>query len=166
VYSLFGGKDGLCGALYRAVFQELRARVLALPETADPSADLVRAGVEGFRPLALTRPQLFRLAFEWPARRSATTEADHREAQATFDALMRVVDRAAGGRMPDMQLRRMAYGFHALCQGLASGELAGVPVPGMDMSQLWRDSLTAYVKGFAAADPTKLGPSRRKNEAA
>jgi AcrR family transcriptional regulator len=150
VYSLFGGKDGLCGALYRTVFQELRARVLALPETDDPSADLVRAGIEGFRPLALARPQLFRLAFEWPSRRSATTDADHREAQATFNTLVHIVDRAAGRRMRDAELRRIAYGFHALCQGLASGELAGVPVPDVDMSRLWRDSLTAYVKGIAA----------------
>ena len=148
VYSLFGGKDGLLRALYQAMFQDLRQRVLAVPETRDALGDLVRVGVDGFRAQALARPHLFRLAFEWPRRRSSTTDEDRREAQAAFDALLARVTRvsaAPGGA----EARRFAIGFHALCQGLASGELGGfLAANDQDPLKVWRDTLAAYAKGL------------------
>lgn len=148
VYSLFGGKDGLLRALYQAMFQDLRRRVLAVPETRDAVGDLVRVGIDGFRAQALAHPHLFRLAFEWPGRRSSTTDADRREAQAAFDALLARVKRvsaAPGGA----EARRFAIGFHALCQGLASGELGGILATNdQDPLRIWRDTLAAYARGL------------------
>jgi AcrR family transcriptional regulator len=160
VYSVFGGKDGLRSALYRAMFQDLRQRLLAVPETADPVADLIRAGIDGFRAQALAHPNLFRLAFEWPGRRTQTTKADRGEASATFDLLLHRVARAAGNATPSGEARRLAIGYHALCQGLASGEISGlVATAAPDMRQVWRDALASYVRGFAAA---RSDPARRE----
>ena len=49
VYSLYGSKDGLLIALGRRAFEMLGEGVRALPETDDPEADLVAAGVLVFR---------------------------------------------------------------------------------------------------------------------
>jgi AcrR family transcriptional regulator len=151
VYSLFGSKEGLLRTLYQSMFQDLRRRVLAVPETRDPVADLVAVGVDAFRAQALAHPHLFRLAFEWPGRRATTTKDDRRDASAAFAALLvrvrRVVPRGLGGA----ETRRFAVGFHALCQGLASGELGGVlAIDDRDPLRIWRGSLVAYAKGLRA----------------
>src|SRR5471030_2163532 len=52
VYSLFGSKDGLIVALGVRAFEMLGASIRALPETKDPVADLVEAGVVVFREFA------------------------------------------------------------------------------------------------------------------
>jgi AcrR family transcriptional regulator len=148
VYSLFSSKEGLLRALYQAMFQDLCRRVLAVPQTRDPAADLVRVGIDGFRGLALARPHLFRLAFEWPERRTTTTDEDRREAQAAFEALRARVKRASGG-LGDAEARRSAVGFHALCQGLASGELGGFLVANSrDPLRIWRETLAIYARGL------------------
>lgn len=148
VYSLFGGKDGLLRALYQAMFQDLRRRVLAVPETRDALADLVRVGIDGFRAQALAHPHLFRLAFEWPRRRSSTTDEDRREALAAFEALLARIKRLSG-RLGGAEARRFAAGFHALCQGLASGELGGfLAANDQEPLRVWRDTLAAYARGL------------------
>ena len=147
VYSLFDGKDGLLRALYQAMFQDLRRRMLAVPETGDPLGDLVRVGIDGFRAQALAHPHLFRLAFEWPRRRSSTTDEDRREARAAFEALLARVRRASD--LGGAEARRFAIGFHALCQGLASGELGGfLAANDQHPLRVWRETLAAYVRGL------------------
>lgn len=149
VYSLFGGKDGLLQASYRAMFRDLRRRVLAVPETRDALADLVRVGIDGFRAQALAHPHLFRLGFEWPQRRSSTTDEDRREARAAFEALLARVRRTSGS-LGATEARRFAVGFHALCQGLASGELGGfLAANDQDPLRVWRDTLAAYARGLS-----------------
>src|SRR5262249_44787021 len=64
VYSLFGSKEGLVVALGARAFELLEAGIEALPETADPQADLVEAGVKVFRRFAVDHPSLFELAVQ------------------------------------------------------------------------------------------------------
>jgi len=64
VYSLYGSKDGLLIALGRRAFEMLGAGVRALPETGDPAADLVAAGVLVFRRFAVEHPSLFRIGVQ------------------------------------------------------------------------------------------------------
>src|SRR5688572_3475652 len=64
VYSLFGGKSGLLEQLAGRGYDVLTGLVTALPASDDPAADLVAAGVDGFRVFAAERPHLFRLTFE------------------------------------------------------------------------------------------------------
>src|SRR5438105_9478636 len=64
VYSVFGSKDRLVSALGARAFELLGERVSRLPVTSDPRADLVDAGVRGFRLFATSHPALFRLAVQ------------------------------------------------------------------------------------------------------
>lgn len=150
VYSVFGSKEGLRSALYRAMFRDLRRRLTALGESDDPVADLLRTGIDGFRAQALAHPNLFRLAFEWTGRGVQTTDADRSEAMATFEVLVGRIARAARPPVAGAQARRLAIGFHALCQGLASGELGGIlATKDGDMRRVWSEALASYVRGFA-----------------
>jgi AcrR family transcriptional regulator len=151
VYSLFGNKQGLIGALYRTAFDMLRARLAGLPVTDDPAADLVRAGVEGFRQHALAHPHLFRLTFEWEGRLTQMSESEHAVARAAFDELVGLVMRCVEAGAVEGSPRAVALGFHALCQGLASGELFGSPVARAEFPALWQKALAAYVRGFTPA---------------
>lgn len=148
VYSLFGDKDGLVRALYRSSFEVLKARVDAVPRTADPAADLVRAGIDGFRHHALAHPHLFQLTFEWRGRRTKVADADRAVGLAAFRALIATVERAVRAGAIHGHPETIAFGFHALCQGLASGEIAGWIVQGADPIALWRQTLSAYVDGW------------------
>ena len=63
VYSTFGSKDGLLGALAKRSFDMLRDAIAELPRTNDPAGDLVQAALTVFRPMAVEHPSLFRIAF-------------------------------------------------------------------------------------------------------
>ena len=54
-------------------------------------------------------------------------------------------------------MRDAVRGFHALCEGLAAIELRGL-LPAGDEERIWRDALSALVRGFA--DPTGVRPHR------
>src|SRR5215207_268140 len=64
IYSTFGSKDGLIAALGARTFDLLAAAVDALPVTDDPAADLVEAGVSGFRCFVMDHLALFRLGIQ------------------------------------------------------------------------------------------------------
>src|SRR5215467_13550598 len=63
VYSTFGSKEGLVGALAKRCFDMLRDDIDRLPRTKDPARDLVQAALTVFRPMAIEHPSLFRIAF-------------------------------------------------------------------------------------------------------
>src|SRR5262249_58146470 len=97
----------------------------ALPETADPAADLVSAGVDVFRRFALEHPSLFRLGVQWGTLPEPGLAAGFRgaarEALETLDQRLRRLD-AAGG-LGGRSVRDASRAFHALCEGLAAMEL-------------------------------------------
>jgi len=66
VYASLGSKDALVVGQGGRGFALLAAKVAALPRTEDPAADLVAAGVSGFRARALVHPALFRVPFQQP----------------------------------------------------------------------------------------------------
>jgi AcrR family transcriptional regulator len=147
VYSLFGSKEALLGALGTRAFEFLQAGVEALPETGDPRDDLVEAGLV-FRRLALEHPVLFSIGIQriepslWPQFRPAAAEA--------LAALHRRVEPLAGaGRLGGRSVPAAATQFHALCEGLAALELRRTPLA-PHPEQFWRTALHALVAGFAA----------------
>jgi AcrR family transcriptional regulator len=162
VYSLFGGKAGLVEQLAGRGYDVLTELVSSLPESDDPAADLVAAGVSGFRVFATERPHLFGLTFE---RLTAETVEDpdvRRRARASYLALVRWVARAqAAGVVDDRAEAAVAFEFHSICVGLAITALSRRPPPHgpgfwMDLAgrtdeDLWRESLTALVRGMAPA---------------
>jgi AcrR family transcriptional regulator len=161
VYSRFGSKAGLLEALAVRGYLVLAGLVNGVTPTDDPAADLVEAGVSGFRPFAIGRPHLFRLTFE-RALPASTTDPDVRAALvASYDALAGWITRAqdAGVVDPALPVAEVGFVVHASCQGLASNELARRPPPDgvglwantrdLDAEQLWRRGLGALVAGLA-----------------
>lgn len=160
VYSLFGGKTGLIEQLAGRGYDLLTGLVSSLPESDDPAADLVAAGVNGFRVFAAERPHLFRLTFE---RLTADTVQDpdvQGRARAAYRALVRWVARAQASRaIDDRPEAVVAFQFHATCVGLATTVMSRRPPPDgpgfwplvEDMSdeQLWHGALAALVRGMA-----------------
>jgi AcrR family transcriptional regulator len=151
VYSLFGSKDGLVVALGGRAFELLGAEIEALPQTSDPAADLVDAGAAVFRPFAVGHPSLFRLAVQRtlaPPQLAAGFRAPATEALAGLRA--RVERLKAAGLLGRRAVRDAVCEFHALCEGLAAVELRGLMPAGRE-ERIWRDALTALVRGFAPA---------------
>lgn len=146
VYSLFGSKDGLVRALAQRAFELLMERVDAVGTTVDPSQDLVRAALDGFRPFALEHPDLFRIAFVWGG---VDLGPEVGEVQATaLSRLTQRIDRArAAGVVPDRPVEELACEFHALCLGLAALELS-CTMNRSDAERLWADAFADLIAGL------------------
>jgi len=164
IYSLFGSKDGLLGALGVRAFNLLQREIEALPASDQPSDDLIEVALI-YRRFALEHPALFSIAFHradpaiWPRFRAAAVDAlavlDTRfEPLADADLL--------GGR----SVSEASTQFRALGEGAAWTELRGNPLP-PDPERFWRNAFRALITGFAAPSPrgsqstshTHVGPS-------
>lgn len=149
VYSVFGSKDGLFVALGVRAFDFLGAGISALLTTEDPASDLIRAGVEVFRPLVVEHPSLYRIAIQRALPKPSLAAGFRAAATDALDGLRARVARlddaeALGGR----SVRDATVQFHALCEGLGGLELAGMLQRGEEV-RLWTEALTALVQGFA-----------------
>lgn len=162
VYSVFGSMDGLHHALIARSFDEIRVRVEAMPVTDDPIADLVRAGVEGFRRYALERPNLFRLAFGrlFPVEDTPDVESVKRASILALHA--RVKRCCEAGLFGARPAREVTWLCNAFCQGLASVELSGWFPPDSDPERLWRDGLTAFVEGLRTDREPRGRPAKKR----
>lgn len=150
VYSLFGSKDGLIVALGAQAFDLLGAAVAALPETDDPAADVVEAGLV-FRRFAREHPALFMVGVQ---RVVPSRELADRFRGAAGDALTTLHARlerlAARDGLGGRSVAEAARQFHALCEGLAAAELRGLGAA-PDPEGRWHAALDALVRGFAVA---------------
>ena len=172
VYSRFGSKDGLTEALAQRGYLLLAGLVDAVEPTADPAADLVAAGIEGFRRFALERPQLFQITFARRPPGIGDGEATRAALLASYDALVAWIRRAQeAGALADHPPNAIAFVFHATCEGLANNELASQPPPagaGMwprrghtHQLDLWYLGLGALVRGLAPEPPPSRARPRR-----
>ena len=159
VYSLFGSRDGLIAALGAHTYDLLRTALERLPQTADPQADMVEAGLM-FRRFALEHPALFSIGIQrtltsselWPQFRAAANDALAVLSQRL--ARLQENDLLAGRTVRDATTQ-----FHALCEGLAALELREA-LPPKDAERIWRDALTALIAGFAITPPRqRSGPT-------
>ncbi len=158
VYSVFGSKDGLLAALGNRAFTTLGAAIAKLPATADPDADLVKAGVAVFRRFAIGHPSLFRIGVQQTVGPPGLAGDFAQAATQAFAGLEARVTRVqVAGLLGGRSVRDAACQFHALCEGLAAVELRGFMNPGEE-ERIWRDALTALVAGFACPlRPTRPG---------
>ncbi len=147
VYSLFGSKEALLGALGTRAMELLHEGVDAIPVTDDPRSDLVQAALM-FRRFALDHPALFDVAFHRadpavrPRFRATAAEA--------LSALTRRFEPlAAAGLLGGRSVPEAVLAFHGLCEGMAVVELRGVPFD-VDHERLWRGAFRALLTGFTA----------------
>ncbi|MGE5636421.1 MAG: TetR/AcrR family transcriptional regulator [Nocardioidaceae bacterium] len=156
VYSLFGSKDGLVVALGAHAFDLLGAAVAALPETDDPAADLVQAGLV-FRRFAREHPALFTVGVQRALPSRELWDRFRGAANRALSALHARLDRlAARDGLGARSVAEAASQFHALCEGLAAAELRD-PGVGRDPEARWRAALDALVRGFAVAPVASEG---------
>ena len=154
VYSVYGSKDGLVVALGSRAFDLLRRQVEALPTTPDPAADLVEAGVSVFRRFAVEHPALFRIgvqrALPEPELAAGFRTANRRALHALEARVGRL---EAANLLGERSVLDAVRAFHALCEGLAAMELRSL-LPAGDEERVWREALSALVRGFASAPAT------------
>lgn len=151
VYSLFGSKDGLLAALGTRAFEMLGATVEAQPPTGDPVADLVEAGVAGFRRFVIGHPALFRIGVQQALTPTEVTrQFNTARAEALAGLESKLIRLNKAGLLGHCTVRDAAYEFHALCEGLAAMELRGALRSG-DEERIWRDALTALATGFSVS---------------
>src|SRR5262249_46770466 len=146
VYSTYGSKDGLVVALGRRAFEYLREGLDAIPATADPTADIVDAGVLVFRRLVVDHPSLFRIGVLWGTLPDPQLVVGFRSEQQ--GALAGLRDRVARLDLGGRSVADATREFHALCEGLAAMELRSL-LPEGEEERIWRDALTTLVRGFA-----------------
>ena len=156
VYSAFGSKDGLVDALAQTAFEFLHTEIEKLPETADPSKDLVDMAIKVFRRLALEHPVLYRIAFQRVApalRAGPEVTAARQRAFAQLQDKIRRLERA--GLLGRVSLHDATVAIEAMMEGLANAELRGrtLPIlsPGKE-KQAWRRALATLIRGFRVLD--------------
>jgi AcrR family transcriptional regulator len=159
IYSLFGSKDGLLGALGVRAFNLLQHAGEALPATDQPADDVVEAALI-FRRFALEHPALFSIAFH-----RADPAISPRFRAARLDALAALETRfkplADANRLGGRSIPEAAMQFALLCEGLAWGELRGNPMA-PDAERFWRNAIHALITGFAAPAPDRPGRTSRR----
>jgi AcrR family transcriptional regulator len=148
VYSVFGSKEQLLVALGVRAFELLGRGVAALPETDDPSADLVAAGVRVFRPFALEHPALFHVAMDHSAVLTWTDEVFGAATHAFGFLIARVQRVQDAGLLGTHSVNTAVNAVHALCEGLAIGELRR-SIASEDAERIWQEALACLVAGFA-----------------
>jgi AcrR family transcriptional regulator len=150
IYSLFGGRDGLLQALFREAFHALSADLDALPVTDDPRADLLAAGLDGFRNWAKAHPDLFRLAFM--DRSTPVRPVDSEAGLQAFGRLLARIRRCVdAGLFPPGSETEIGLAYNAMCEGLASLEARNRLLAhlGRDPTAIWTASLEAVLRGFS-----------------
>ncbi len=162
VYSVFGSKAGLIGALAARGFHRLADLVNGLPVTDHPLADLAAAGPHGFRRFALERPHLFRITFDQISEDIYSQPETYPALFASFHSLELRFKRALeAGLLAPRPMIEMVLMYHSFCCGLAANELSSKPPPvganfwkiakDVDFAALWENALAAFVRGLGPA---------------
>ena len=149
VYSVFGSKQALVEGLALRALDLLVAHVDTVPLTDDPGADLVAAALDGFRPYALSHPDLFRLVLTGiPGVQLPVSMAEAATSSPSFQRLVLRVERArSAGLVGDRAAIAVALHWNALCLGLAAEELSCI-LPAERAEAAWRDALKAFLAGL------------------
>jgi AcrR family transcriptional regulator len=154
VYSVFGSKDGLVDALAQTTFEYLRSVIGALPESDDPTADLVDVGVRGFRRLVREHPALYRIAFQRVVPRFRAGPELRAARQRALEQLQDKIRRLeTAGLLGDTSLADATVAVEAVMEGLANAELRGRTLPILppgDEAGAWRRALATVILGFGA----------------
>jgi AcrR family transcriptional regulator len=151
VYSTFGSKDGLLGALAKRSFDMLRDAIAELPHTNDPARDLVQAALTVFRPMAVEHPSLFRIAFLRAAPDVELGPEVSDAARAGYELLTERVQRLAdAGLLGGRDVQVATHEFNAMCFGMSVMELVNPEQLGPDPQRAWRAAFQTLINGFRA----------------
>ena len=142
VYTLYGDKQGLLHAMYRAGFERLGTalRDAAAAAPGDPIEALVALGL-AYRDAALVNPHLYGLMFGAAAPGFVPDEDAKAVADAAYSPLVEGVQRCLdAGAMAGTPAERIALHLWSVSHGIVSLELAG-HLPAADPAAAYLDSL-------------------------
>jgi len=148
VYSLFEDKDGLLRALSEDVAETMRRHHEAIPERADPLAEIVDLAF-AYRAAALEKPQLYDLFFGLVGATNDRTDPLVALAFRSFERVLRVIRRgAADGLFPGREVMEVGLNLFAMVHGLASLELRCLLGDPDWAATIWRQSVEATLTGL------------------
>jgi AcrR family transcriptional regulator len=127
VYTLYGDKQGLLAAMYRAAFERLgdALRAAAADGPDDPLEALVALG-HAYRETALANPHLYDLMFGAAVPGFVPDEGGRAVADAAYQPLVHGVQRCLdAAQMTGTPAERIALHLWAVSHGMVSLELAG-----------------------------------------
>src|SRR4051794_22668840 len=152
VYTLFGDKQGLLGAMYREGFQRLGAALReAAGRATDPLTALAELGL-GYRQAALANPHLYDLMFGRPVPGFVPDTDTQAVADAAYRPLVEAVQRCLdAGQLTGGSAERIARHLWAVSHGMVSLELAGhLPGDEQDREPAYDDALVLSSVPFLA----------------
>ena len=157
VYTLFGDKQGLVAAMYRAGFERLgeALRAAAGPED-EPLTALANLGL-AYRRAALANPHLYDLMFGRPVAAFEPDAVDKEIADAAYRPLVEGVQRCLDAGVmrttpADGAAERVAVYLRAVSHGMVSLELAGQLTGELEARDaLYRDALVLSSVPFLPA---------------
>ncbi|MEU7874020.1 TetR/AcrR family transcriptional regulator [Dactylosporangium sp. NPDC049140] len=148
VYSLFGDKDGLLRALSLDVAETMRRHHAAVPERADPLAELPLL-VAGFRAAAREKPQLYDLFMAQVHAGADPGDPVFRLVYASFDRVLGTIRRClALGLFPGRDEFTVGRHLLALVHGLATLELRGVLGDEDTARRVWEQATATTLDGL------------------
>ncbi|WP_099025270.1 TetR/AcrR family transcriptional regulator [Mycolicibacterium palauense] len=163
VYELFTDKAGLIRAVYFEGFRRLGRALAAVPETAEPIADLQRL-VAVFRRFCLNYPALARVMFSRPFQDFEPGPEELAAAPTVREIFVRKISRCVDADELSGDATDIAHVLLALAQGLAvqeGGRWLGHSAASVD--RRWETGVRALLRGFAGprlAPDTPLGLPR------
>ncbi|MEC3979445.1 TetR/AcrR family transcriptional regulator [Amycolatopsis sp. H20-H5] len=150
VYSLFGGKPELVGALYVEGFRRFGGRMDAVGLTGEPVEDLTRLGL-AYRVSALADPHLYAIMFTRSVPGFEPNDEANDLSRATLKPLEDIVRAAvAEGVFVDVAPEVIAVGCWGVAHGLVSLEFNGNLPPEFDVATAYEAALRANASGWLA----------------
>lgn len=126
VYTLYGDKQGLLRAMYRAGFERLGAALRAAARTSDDPLEALVALGRAYRDTALANPHLYGLMFGAAVPGFVPDEDAKAVADAAYQPLVDAVERCLdAGQMGGTAAERIALHLWSVSHGMVSLELAG-----------------------------------------
>jgi AcrR family transcriptional regulator len=154
VYELFGDKAGLVREVFFEGFRLLHSRLVAVGETADPRADLMRA-IDAFRAFVREHAALAALMFSRSFTDFDPGPAEVRAGRAVRDHIVARVRRCTEAGILHGDPTDIAHVLVALAQGVAAQDAAGwLGTSKTSRDRRWNLAVGAALDGLARRHAT------------
>lgn len=157
VYSLFGGKSELLGALYEEAFAQFGAAQRAVPVTGDAVTDFTALG-RAYWTWATAHPDLYQVLFSRALGDLEPTPAQAAAAASTIEPLSELVHSAVAGGAMAGDPTAITFAIWAAVHGAVSLVLANCAPDDESTRAQWFDATAgAVIRGWLTTDVSPAG---------
>jgi AcrR family transcriptional regulator len=151
IYSLFSGLPELIAVLCARSAEAMVRHHEAVPVTDDPISELLPLAL-AYRSAALEQADLYEMLYA-PTMTDGGTAADYpRQVQRTIGRVQDTIRRAIlAGQLRPVDDHDLFQGLWAMVHGLTSLELRGVLGTSEECDRIWRETITAHVRGLVGS---------------